>query len=94
MYISKELIFQIAYIIITLIHIVLYLILFYKLHKVKGGKPMTVNDLKNKAIELSKSLLNPNNSIISGVIEFIHNQGKADNAEQPPQSEEDNSAHV
>lgn len=79
MYISKELIFKIVYIIIAVIHIVLYLILFYKLHKLKGGKAPTFDKLKTKAIELGKSLLNPNNSIISGIIEFIHNQsGKLD----------------
>lgn len=74
MYISKELIFKIAYIAITVIHLIMYIILFYKLHKLKGGKAPTFDKLKTKAIELGKSLLNPNNSIISGIIEFIHNQ--------------------
>ena len=74
MYISKELIFKIIYIAIAIIHIVLYLILFYKLHKLKGGKAPTLETFKSKVIELGKALLSPNNSIITGLLEFIHNQ--------------------
>lgn len=74
MYISKELIFKIAYIAITVIHLIMYIVLFYKLHKLKGGKTNFVDTLKEKGKELITTLLNPDNSIISGIIEFIHNQ--------------------
>lgn len=74
MYISKELIFKIAYIAITVIHLIMYIVLFYKLHKLKGGKTNFVDTLKEKGKDLITTLLNPDNSIISGIIEFIHNQ--------------------
>lgn len=77
MYISKELIFKIVYIVLTVIHIIIYLVLFYKLHKLKGGKTNFVDTLKEKGKELITTLLNPDNSIISGIIEFIHNQAKS-----------------
>lgn len=76
MFISKELIFKIVYIALTVIHIIIYLVLFYKLHKLKGGKTNFVDALKEKGKELITTLLNPDNSIISGIIEFIHNQAK------------------
>lgn len=77
MYISKELLFRIIYITLIVIHIIIYLILFYKLHKIKCGKALNLTSLKDKVIELAKTLINPNNSIISGIIEFIHNQAKS-----------------
>lgn len=77
MYISKELIFKIVYIALTVIHIIIYLVLFYKLHKLKGGKTNFVDTLKEKGKELITTLLNPDNSIISGIIEFINNQAKS-----------------
>lgn len=52
----------------------MYFILFYKLHKLKGGKTNFVDTLKEKGKDLITTLLNPDNSIISGIIEFIHNQ--------------------
>lgn len=74
MFISKETIFKIIYIIVMIIHIIMYFILFYKLHKLKGGKTNFVDTLKEKGKDLITTLLNPDNSIISGIIEFIHNQ--------------------
>ena len=66
MFISKETIFKI-----------IYFILFYKLHKLKGGKTNFVDTLKEKGKDLITTLLTPDNSIISGIVEFIHNQAKS-----------------
>lgn len=90
MFISKETIFKIIYIIVMIIHIIMYFILFYKLHKLKGGKTNFVDTLKEKGKELITTLLNPDNSIISGIIEFIHNQAKSnENGDDKDKPEED-----
>lgn len=89
MYISKETIFKIIYIIVMIIHIIMYFILFYKLHKLKGGKTNFVDTLKEKGKDLITTLLKPDNSIISGIIEFIHNQAKSsENGDDNGQPEE------
>lgn len=73
MYISKELFVIILLAVIYTIHIILHVIEFIKLHNLKTKKPITLSTLKEKGKELITTLLKPDNSIISGIKEFIFN---------------------
>lgn len=76
MHISKEL-FIILLAALYIIHIIIHVIELVKLHNLKAKKPITLSTIKAKGKELLTTLLKPNNSIISGIIEFIHNQAKS-----------------
>ena len=78
MYISKETFFKIAYIVITVIHLIMYFILFYKLHKLKGGKSNFLDTVINKGKELITTLLKPENSIVSAFLELIEKSATDD----------------
>lgn len=77
MYISKELLIKIIYIAITVIHIVMYFILFYKLHKLKGGLTSTSGvGIIDKAKKLITMLFSPSKSILEAITEFIKTEVK------------------
>lgn len=49
MFIPVELIFEIAK---QLIQIIVYIVIFFKLHKLKGDSPMSITDILKKGKEL------------------------------------------
>lgn len=81
MYISKSLLYLILLIVLAIVHIIIHIIIFIKLHNLKSNKPFTLSTIKEKGKELLTTLLKPDNSIISGILEFIGTCIKTDEKE-------------
>lgn len=81
MYISKNLLILIIICIISVIHIIIHIIIFIKLHNIQGKKPINLTTIKEKGKALITTLLKPDNSIISGIKEFITNTLNSENKE-------------
>lgn len=92
MYISKELFVIILLSILYAIHIIIHIVELVKIHNLKSNKPITLNTVKEKGKELFLTLLKPENSIISGLKEFIfnsvHSMNKEDEKEEKSEKED------
>lgn len=81
MYISKELFILIILAAFYILHLIAHIYELIKLHGIKTGKTLDLKTVKKKAKELLITMLDPQQSIISGLKKFIKNNIKSDNEE-------------
>lgn len=70
MYISLDTLWKVGYIILSVIHIVIYLIIFVKLHKL-NAKPDVLTEIKEKLKTAASGLLNAFGGDLTGVLDKL-----------------------